>query len=42
MMTHYSTFEHYNDNIQITKKKKYKNPECFICYEISIKPPIRL
>ena len=42
MMTHYSTFEHYNDNIQITKKKKYKNPECFICYEISNNPPIRL
>jgi hypothetical protein len=42
MMTHYSTFEHYNDNIQITKKKIYKKPECFICYEIINKPPIRL
>ena len=42
MMTHYSTVEHYDDNIQITKKKKYKNPECFICYEIINKPPIRL
>ena len=44
MMTHYSTFEHYNDNIQITKKKKRKNkkPECFICYEIINKPPFRL
>jgi hypothetical protein len=42
MMTHYSTFENYNDNIQITKKKIYKKPECFICYEIINKPPIRL
>ena len=43
MMTPYSTFEHYNDdNIQITKKKIYKKPECFICYEIINKPPIRL
>ena len=42
MMTHYSTFEHYNDNIQITKKKMYKKPECFICYEIINKLPIKL
>ena len=42
MITHYSTFKNYNDNIQITKKKKYKKPECFICYEISNNPPIRL
>ena len=42
MMTRYSTFKNYNDNIQITKKKIYKKPECFICYEIINKPPIRL
>jgi len=42
MMTHYSTSEHYDDDIQITKKKMYKKPECFICYEIISKPPIRL
>jgi hypothetical protein len=42
MMTHYRTFKNYNDNIQITKKKIYKKPECFICYETINKPPIRL
>jgi hypothetical protein len=42
MMTQYNNFKNYNNNIQITKKKKYKKPECFICYEIINKPPIRL
>jgi hypothetical protein len=32
MINHYSTYEAYNDDIQIIKKKR-KPLECFICYE---------
>jgi hypothetical protein len=45
MMRHYNTFDSYNDNnIIIKKKKKRKCEECFICFQIinNKKTPFRL
>lgn len=44
-MRHYNTFDSYNDNnIIIKKKKKRKCEECFICFQIinNKKTPFRL
>lgn len=41
MITHYTTFNHYDDTIKLVKTRK--PDECFICYEVmNYKKPIRL
>jgi hypothetical protein len=42
MITHYTTFNHYNDSSELVRKKR-KLEACFVCYEIiNNKKPIRL